>query len=992
MKILPHSSTLAAALLLSAAAALPPCPAKAQTQDNTPGAEERQEVTQAVERWMSAYSVDGYKPSSRMRADSVRLDTGGEEVLVYANEAFCSQPLTQTRLYNIKESVSAALPSPYGKWRLRVYAKRGRELDELVPNARRRDGIDKSRLWGGTDYKGAAWVTNASLPYSVTEGLQGRHLFIWPSHGRYFNGSVWRWQRPRLYCTAEDLLTQSIVYPFLFPMLEKAGAVVCCPRERDTQTAETVVDNDRPARQGSYTETSASDLRWETPAGATGFKSPDGLLNDSVLPFRLGTVRAIATTSRQRRTTQAMWKPDIPRRGRYAVYVSYAALPSSVPDAEYTVYHLGGSTTLKVNQRMGGGTWVYLGTFLFDAGQRDNGRVVLSNHSETRGVVCADAVRFGGGVGQTERGGCGTSGLPRFLEAARYGAQWAGVPDSLFNTEHGADDYKDDLRVRSNMLNRLAHGSAFLPTTGESITAESGEGTAAGGVPFELALALHTDAGRRTDGSIYGSLAISTTQDGDGNTTYASGLSRMASWDFASELLDNLTDDISKTFSVRWTRREAWNRNYAETRMPGVPSAILEMLSHQSFTDMRYAHDPHFKFALARSVYKSLLRYVCRQHGIRRCTVQPLPVHAFSARLAADGTAVRLSWQPTRDSLESSAQPTGYIVYTKVDGADFDNGQAVGAATSFSMAVQPGRRYAFRVTAVNAGGESFPSETLAVYRAPKERHRALIVNGFSRLSGPAIIERGDSTGFDLDTDFGVPYLYTTAYSGRQTDFTSGASGSEMEGRIFAGNTFDYPECHGEAIAAAGGYSYESVSREAFEDKNFSLKGVTAVDYIAGLERDAPQNLLPAKSLPPAVCKRLRHYLDGGGALLLSGSHIASDMQAADERDFTENVLKYRCAGTARTDSTGIVTGLNLNFPIYRTPNPAHYATQCPDVLMPAEGSGAFSAFAYGGGQGAGTAYKGQDYRTVCMGFPFECIRDASTRRAAMGALLRFLCD
>ena len=76
---------------------------------------------------------------------------------------------------------------------------------------------------------------------------------------------------------------------------------------------------------------------------------------------------------------------------------------------------------------MGGGTWVYLGTFEFDKGTNDYGMVVLSNESKEKGVVCADAVRFGGGMGNISRGGS-VSGLPRYLEGARYAAQWAGMP------------------------------------------------------------------------------------------------------------------------------------------------------------------------------------------------------------------------------------------------------------------------------------------------------------------------------------------------------------------------------------------------------------------------------------------------------------------------------------------------------------------------------------------------------------------------------------
>ena len=115
----------------------------------------------------------------------------------------------------------------------------------------------------------------------------------------------------------------------------------------------------------------------------------------------------------------------IPETGKYAVYVTYQTLPGSVSDAKYLVFHKGGVTEFLVNQQIGGGTWVYLGTFEFDKGTNDYGMVVLSNESRQKGVVCADAVRFGGGMGNISRGGK-TSGLPRYLEGARYAAQWSG--------------------------------------------------------------------------------------------------------------------------------------------------------------------------------------------------------------------------------------------------------------------------------------------------------------------------------------------------------------------------------------------------------------------------------------------------------------------------------------------------------------------------------------------------------------------------------------
>ena len=57
-------------------------------------------------------------------------------------------------------------------------------------------------------------------------------MAVWASHGRYydFRTDQWRWQRPGLFGTCEDILTQTIVVPFLMPMLENAGAVVFSPR------------------------------------------------------------------------------------------------------------------------------------------------------------------------------------------------------------------------------------------------------------------------------------------------------------------------------------------------------------------------------------------------------------------------------------------------------------------------------------------------------------------------------------------------------------------------------------------------------------------------------------------------------------------------------------------------------------------------------------------------------------------------------------------
>ena len=98
-------------------------------------------------------------------------------------------------------------------------------LDAVHASARSIDDVPQwavcPALWGDIDYHGAPWVTNVSSLVEASEGLQGRHLSVWASHGRYFdnNRGQWEWQRPLLFSTTEDLFTQTIVVPYLIPML-----------------------------------------------------------------------------------------------------------------------------------------------------------------------------------------------------------------------------------------------------------------------------------------------------------------------------------------------------------------------------------------------------------------------------------------------------------------------------------------------------------------------------------------------------------------------------------------------------------------------------------------------------------------------------------------------------------------------------------------------------------------------------------------------------
>ena len=918
------------------------------------------------------------------RLDSFFIDFPRKKISIYAGESFSYQPFRPENVESIYQGIKLLLPGPVNYFDITVFSG-GRAIDDLIPNIYRKGKKDKERLFADINYKGAPWVTRTSRPYEINRGLEGRHIALWQSHGRFYiyNEKKWDWQRPRLFCTSEDRFTQSFIIPYLIPMLENAGANVFTPRERDTQKQEVVVDNDGKAQESLYLEVKSRKARWEQ-TSQPGFAQRRSVYRENENPFIEGTAR-FAQTEKKKDKAFAEWVPDIPETGEYAVYVSYQTLPTSVSDAKYLVFHNGGVTEFKVNQRIGGGTWVYLGTFAFDKGKNDYGMVVLSNESKEKGVVCADAVRFGGGMGNIAREGK-TSGLPRYLEGARYSAQWAGMPYAVYAGYKGKDDMSDDINVRARTINYLSGGSVFNP-------AEQGLG-----IPFEMSMALHSDAGFKTDDRIVGTLGVYTTRFNDGKL--AAGTDRYASRDLSDLLLTQLQRDIRSTYNIDWTRRSMWNRNYSETRLPSVASTIIELLSHQNFADMRLGHDPNFKFTVGRALYKAILQYISSQHG-KEYIVQPLPVSHFVLGFGKKKNTLELSWKGENDPLEPTAQPHEYIVYTRVGRGGFDNGVRV-SNPFHTVKIEPGIVYSFKITAVNRGGESFPSEILAACKAREERGRVLIINGFDRISGPAVVDTPDAVGFDLSQDPGVPYLYDISLCGPQQNFKRqdagkrlGNSSNEYEAMKIIGNTFDYPFIHGKAIQAAGGYSFVSCSDEAVENGTVSLEDYPIVDYILGLEKEDtssnPSRRTFYKTFPSPMQRVLTAYCQSGGSLLVSGAYAGSDMNGSQgDKEFTQNILKYRFGNSLQTTEKNIsIQGLGRTLSIPRLPNEQAYPVTAPDCILPT--GTAFPAMTYTNGNlPAATAYQGNDYRTFIMAFPFESIDQETNRTAIMASVLQFL--
>ncbi|MEH0157958.1 fibronectin type III domain-containing protein [Limibacter armeniacum] len=954
----------------------------------------------------------------KVKVDSLSIDKDAKRIDLFFSREMEYMPLRPEGAGALKYRLVGMAGQKYRSYDWNFYVGKGLELqadstEKMMPKQRLQDLVpnyyrtaseqDLSRKPAVRPFEVVPHVKNLSKPVTFTEGLQDRHLALWHSHGWYYEPSLdrWEWQRARLFQTVEDVLPMSFVLPFLTPMLENAGANVYLPRERDMQTEMVVVDNDDTDSK-AYREYHRGIKTGEM----QGFAPSEIPLTDGENPFKKGTYRQFAAKQKVQKALD--WIPFIPTKGRYAVYVSYHSLPNSAKDARYTVYHKGGATTFSVNQQMGGSTWVYLGTFEFDKGvNKTSGAVELSAFSEGKdAVITADAVRFGGGMGNVARNGQ-TSGRPRYLEGARYNLQYAGMPDTLvYSLTENKNDYSDDYRSRGKWVNYLSDSYT------DSTNTLTGEGLQ---IPLDLSLAFHTDAGQTANDTVVGTLMIYSTTDLYKHKKFPKGQSRWTNRDLADVVQTQLCEDIITLYDSAWTRRPMWDRRYSEATYPKVPSILLELLSHHNFMDMRFAQDPKFRFDVSRALYKGILKYLAFQYE-KPYVVQPLPVQNMAVELYGKGT-VKLTWQATVDSLETTAMPDGYIVYTREEGKAFDNGRVTNTPELLVDGLEKGKIYSFKVAAINKGGESFPSEVVAACDMGTEP--LLVVNGFDRVAAPAIMESENLSGFINYWDAGVAYGTDYSYIGKQFDFFNdspwldddapghGASFADFEGKAVGGNTFDFAVVHGESIRKAG-YSFVSCSAGAVMNGMISLEKYPVVDLLLGEQRTTYPPRAYRKpqyaTFPQLLQQKVTDYLQQGGSLLASGAYIGTDLffdkrkQKSDKDQdvkFGKGVLKF-LARTDHATNTGELTVADRKFAVFEgmtfsqnLGDSEFYAVESPDGIEPAEDNAKTILRYKSNNISAAVAYQG-DYRLVLLGFPFETIEGMENRSSAMDGILHFL--
>ena len=935
----------------------------------------------------------------------------GSTLDFYFTESLCDCPWYEGDPQWFRSELKKQFPEKYSRYSLGKIFTKKQTLDQLVMPGLGNNGkptSDKRRI---NAPRRSPIVTDLDA-IRFSKGMEGRHIALWQSHGRFYDvaNEKWDWQRPCLFQTVEDMFTQSFVLPYLVPMLENSGAYVMLPRERDTQKNEVIADND-PTCGARGSATYEEEGSWSD--AGTGFADKEEFYTGTDNPFRMGTARKSTCVSSPDNESEVIWTPDIPERGRYAVYVSYKTLPNSTSAAAYLVRHMGGTSRFTVNQKMGGGTWVYLGTFEFEQGEK--GFVSLSNvtpdgHKSQEGkVVTADAVRFGGGMGNIARNGdlCSpsVSGMARSAEGARYWLQWAGVSEDIYSQNDGDNDYRDDFMSRGDWVDWISGGSDMNPANKEGLK-----------IPVDLAFGFHSDAGVTPNDSIVGTLAIYTLKS-EGNSKLPNGESRYASREYADQVQSQIVNDIREFYEPEWSRRWLWDRSYRESRTPSCPSMLLELLSHQNFADMKYGLDPTFRFTVSRAVYKGMLKYLSNRYGCDY-VVQPLPVSSIGVSFSGKDKA-EIRWIPENDETEPTAKPEGFILYTRIDDGGFDNGTVIrdytrnGDTFSTKAAIKPGHVYSFRIVAYNEGGMSFPSEVVSIGRPSSDTEMGktvLIVNNFDRISGPAFMNGQDYAGFENRNDSGVPYGSDISFIGDMYQFRRdlewisnenpgfGGSFTDRAGEIVAGNTFDYAAVHGKAVMQSG-YPFISCSNELFCTDTTYSKAAWSADIICGKQVTTVvgSGRMPSRYtvFSDDMQNAIRLFTQKGGNVLVSGAYIATDIWdrvypvqtdslfKVQSKRFAEKVLGYRWGAAYGSRKASVNPAPNKVFPEMKTGrysfhnemNEDCYCVENPDGLIPASKKGAIIMRYTDTNIPAGICHQGDIYRTACFGFPLETLKD-----------------
>ncbi len=848
----------------------------------------------------------GQEQAIHLRVDSVIKLNGDLQVFFNADAAFAPGEISETESEVVTELLLHLITDTDSRNILPLAKDKAsgewRTLDWFVLTA----PIEKYEMVKNNDpypdKPGAAGTEGARIfpgqgQPAGTGALSGKTVWLSAGHGWQNTGTGLGFltQRGNSNQLVEDFTTAETVDHYLLNYLINAGANVWSVRERDMNPAEIIVNNDDGAP--AYTET--------------------GTWSDGTIAGYGGTYRTHVAGINE--TAKAVFKPTVTTSGLYWVSIRYISGVNRATDVKYAVTHAGGTTTFTVNQEVHGNTWVYLGQFYFFSG--GNYTITISNQSaDSSQAIVADAIRLGGGIGQIPDclNGGAASGRPRFEESARQFARFQGHPPC-----------REDVTVRP------------IYTEWELSKGPAGE------ISNAVFVSFHTNAGggTGTESYRYNGLGSSQPNITAGSTQLRDSIHRQ------------LVADIRAGWRSTWTDRGVKTANLGELReLRTIPGTLIELGFHDHTGDAAAMREPEFRRLAARAVYKGILKFFKYRDSIP-VTFLPEEPRLVAARNTGQGK-IRLSWAPPVSGGIYGDAATGYRVYVSDNGRGFTDAINV-TDTSFLFKAKPNKTYFFKVTAVNAGGESFASGVVAARTARhsmSHKHKQvkyLLVDGFDRLDASAMLLK----------------------------FESSALGNVRRMVLNSMNNYSYMVEHGNGLAACD-VAFDGVQNEVIGSCTIDLSKYFAIDWFAGEESTA------GKSLDSTERSQLKKYLHHGGRLLISGAEIGWDLgraaSANADTGFYNNYLKavYVSDGAGTYNFNGTTGFFNGGSGTYGNGVNGAYNVDFPDVIDTTGGSELVLNYtgATGTGGGAGIGYKGR-FSVLYFGFPIEAIIDQNVRNS-----------
>ena len=503
-----------------------------------------------------------------------------------------------------------------------VTATRARTQEQTSPTAR----VGAGRDWIATvvradDFRETVSEFHTEKPYSPathTTGtvvgrqpsgsLTGKVIFAMAGHGWTYNYDygLWYTQRGLRLGMVEDLGNADQMHIFAH-LLWNAGATVVPMRPVDHQPIERVLDNSDP-----FVEFEGA---WADSQSAVHH----GRRGDRV-PYRFAT----ASLSE---SAVARFSPYIPVAGEYPVY-AWGRDGSDRVNQLYRVVHSGGATEVRVNHRRVGKGWVWLGTFPFDRGR--GGCVEVSNRvtdpyeADGNHVVVADAVRFGNGQGDVNRGG-GISGKLREDEGDCY---W--VERSL--------GFSADPRIFR------VPGDDGAATVGTPPKAAAFMNRETEGGYFDRALiSFHSNALRGQSRGVAGLFNQSPAQRPDYQEELARSLGARLEDQFCS------APAFREPAFARRARVTYNGINFGELRRDYVNNemcaSIIEVAFHDNEKDVRFLLDPQSRIDAARATLRGLIEWFAAVDASSKpMMLMPSPPESLAAVALPDGR-IRVTWK-----------------------------------------------------------------------------------------------------------------------------------------------------------------------------------------------------------------------------------------------------------------------------------------------------------------------------------------------------------